>query len=126
MLYGLDRRVSETDVETDLGVALHMVRNSELPHARAVPLRTLFAQMMEEVPGFDTYSDSWHMSEELNTAIAAYMYTLLTGDCALEGEPEPSDSTSSAWRTWMANKVGYTTAWTVMYLEGSTPCYGAP
>ncbi len=54
------------------------------------------------------------------------MYTLLTGDCALEGEPEPSDPTSSEWRSWMAHKVGYTTAWDLMYMEGVTPCYGAP
>ena len=43
MLYGLDRRVSDSDVETDLGVALHMVRESELPYGRTVPLRTLAA-----------------------------------------------------------------------------------
>lgn len=126
MLYGLDRRVSESDVETDLGVALHMVREWELPHGRTVPLRTLAAQLLEDIPGFGAYSDSWHMSRDFNMALGSYMYTLLTGDCALAGEPEPSDSTSSEWRSWMAHKVGYTTAWDLMYMERVTPCYGAP
>ena len=66
------------------------------------------------------------MSLDFNMALGSYMYTLLTGDCALEGEPEPSDPTSSEWRSWMAHKVGYTTAWDLMYMEGVTPCYGAP
>ena len=126
MLYGLDRRVSVVDVDTDLGVALHMVRNGEIPHARAVPLRTLHAQLQEDVPGFSAHRDGWHMSTDLDTAIASYMYTLLTSDCAWGSQPEPSDRTSSDWRTWKAYKVGYTTAWTVMHLEGVTPCYGAP
>jgi hypothetical protein len=37
------------------------------------------------------------------------------------GQPEPVDSTE--WRTWMAHKIGYTTAWTMMYMEGYNPCY---
>ena len=123
MQYGIDQRVNENDVETDLGVALDMVRESELPFARNVPLRTIISQMLEEIPGIDIYppGDSWHLSADVNKAIASYMYTILTSDCACEGDDEPSDSTE--WRTWMANKIGYTTAWNVMYLEGHTPCY---
>lgn len=125
MLYGLDKRVSEKDVETDLGVALHMVRKSELPHARTVPLRTLVAQLLEDIPGFEIYSDNWHMSPDFNTAIASYMYTLLTSDCAQAGKVEPADPTSPEWRTWMAFKVGYSTAWRLMNLKAVTPCYGS-
>jgi hypothetical protein len=47
------------------------------------------------------------------------MYTLLTGLCDV-GE-EPSDSSSAAWRTWVCHKIGYETAWTLMYLEGVAP-----
>jgi len=126
MLYGLDKRVSEADVETDLGVAFHMVNQSELPHGRTVPMRTLAAQLLDEVPGFDLYSDNWHLSADLDKAIAAYMYTVLTGECALEDESEPEDATSSQWRTWMAHRIGYETAWSLMYMEENTPCYGAP
>ncbi|MFT4662859.1 MAG: hypothetical protein ACI8XB_003152 [Patiriisocius sp.] len=125
MQYGIDQRVNEADVETDLGVALHMVREGELPSARNVPIRTIISQMIEEIPGVDIYppGDDWHLSSDVNKAIATYMYTILTGECALDGEPEPSDSTQ--WRTWMAHKIGYLTAWNVMYMEGFSPCYGS-
>jgi hypothetical protein len=81
-------------------------------------LRTLVAQLLEEIPGIEIYSDSWHMSGDLNKAIGAYMYTMLTSDHALEGEIEPSDVTSTEWRTWKAHQIGYRTAWNLMYMEG--------
>ena len=123
MQYGIDQRVNETDVETDLGVALDMVEQGELPSARNVPLRTIISQMIEEIPGVDIFppNDNWHLSNDVNKAIATYMYTVLTSECALDGQPEPIDSTE--WRTWMAHKIGYTTAWTMMCMEGYNPCY---
>ncbi|MFQ3325579.1 MAG: hypothetical protein ACJASM_002877 [Salibacteraceae bacterium] len=121
MLYGLDKRVNENDVETDLGVALNMVRKSELPYGRNVPIRTLIAQMLEEIPGVDIHSDSWHLSNDVNKAIGTYMYTLLSSDCALAGDSMPTDS--AQWRSWMAHKIGYETAWNLMYQEGITPCF---
>ena len=126
MQYGIDQRVNENDLETDLGVALHMVNHSELPTARNVPLRTLISQMLEEIPGVDIFRtfpvlDPWHLSTDVNKAIASYMYTMLTGDCALEGALPPADSVE--WRTLMAHRVGYTTAWNVMHMEGENPCY---
>ncbi|MDG1658269.1 MAG: T9SS type A sorting domain-containing protein [Crocinitomicaceae bacterium] len=125
MQYGIDQRVNGADVETDLGVALDMVEEGELPSARNVPIRTIISQMIEEIPGVDIYppGDDWHLSSDANKAIATYMYTILTGECALDGQPEPTDSTE--WRTWMAHKIGYTTAWTLMHMEGQYPCYGS-
>ena len=119
MLYGLDRRQSGTLNDTDVGVARFMIEQSELPYARAIPIRTLFAQMREAIPGQSAYSDSWHMHNDLNKAIGAYMYTLLTGLCDV-GE-EPSDQSSAEWRTWLCHKIGFETAWTLMYLEGAAP-----
>jgi len=119
MLYGLDKRINETENGTDLGVALYMIRNSELPQARAIPIRTLFAQLQELIPGQSAYSDNWHMSYELDKASAGFMYTLLTGDCAIGDEP--SDKTSADWKAWRAHKLGYETAWTLMHLEGTAP-----
>ena len=124
MLYGIDKRVTQNDVETDLGVALYMVRNSEIPYGRNVPLRTIIAQMLEEIQGIEIYSDNWHLSNDVNIALGTYMFTVLSGDCALEGDTIPSDSTE--WRTWMAHKIGYETAWNVMHLEGISPCYKVP
>ena len=123
MQYGIDQRVNEADVETDLGVALDMVEEGELPTARNVPIRTIISQMIEEIPGVDIYpaGDDWHLSNDVNKAIATYMYTILTGECALDGQPEPADS--AEWRTWMAHKIGYTTAWNIMHMEGQYPCY---
>jgi len=123
MQYGIDKRVSSNDVETDLGVAVHMINNSELPYARNVPLRSIISQMLEEIPGVNIYpiGDPWHLSSDVNIAIASYMYTILTGDCALYGTPLPADSI--AWRTYMSYKVGYKTAWNVMYMQRLTPCF---
>ena len=119
MLYGLDRRESGTMNDTDLGVAQFMISQSELPYARAIPIRTLFAQMKEAIPTQSAYRDAWHMHRDLDKAIGVYMYTVLTGDCA--AHEEPIDQDSDEWRTWMAHKIGYETAWTLMYMEGFSP-----
>lgn len=119
LLYGLDRRQSGTTNDVDLGVARFMVEQSELPYARAIPVRTLFAQMKEISPSISAYRDSWHMHRDLDKAIAAYMYTLLTSRCSVGEEPIEQDSDD--WRTWMAHKIGYETAWNLMYLQGDAP-----
>ncbi len=124
MLYGIDKRRNTGDVETDLGTARQMLNQFELPYARNVPLRTLIAQMLEEIPGVEIYSDNWHLSGDVNKAIATYMYTILTSDCALEGDLMPLDSVG--WRTWMAHKIGYETAWNVMHMNAISPCYNLP
>ncbi len=118
MLYGLDKRISESDNGTDLGTALYMVRNSELPNGRAIPIRTLYAQLKEAIPSQSAYRDSWHMHSTLDKAIGAYMYTLLTGDCALG--VEPIDKNATEWKEWTAHKIGSETAYTLMYLENTT------
>ena len=119
MLYGLDKRRSNTENGTDLGVARKMVRDAELPTARAIPIRTLFALLKDAIPEQSAYSDGWHMNGDLDRAIGAYMYTLLTGHCALHAEP--ADPDSNEWRSWMAHKIGYETAWTLLHLRGSAP-----
>ena len=123
MLYGIDKRVIESDKDTDLGVALHMVRELELPNGRTIPVRTLVAQLVEKIPGIDLYSDNWHMSEDLNKAIGSFMYTMLTSDCAFQCVTEPLDNNSSDWRTWMSHKIGHETAWDLMYMEEISPCF---
>ena len=119
MLYGLDHRNSGVTNDTDLGVAAFMIQQSELPYARAIPIRALFAQMKEVTPEQSAYRDNWHMHRDLDKAIAGYMYTLLTDDCAL-GE-EPADPASEAWRTWTAHKIGCDTAWTFLHLDANRP-----
>jgi hypothetical protein len=119
MLYGLDKRRSDTENGTDLGVARKMARDSELPHARAIPIRTLFAQMKEEIPEQSAYADGWHMNHDLDRATGAFMYTLLTGHCALDAEP--ADRDSNEWRSWLAHKTGYETAWNLMHLSAIAP-----
>jgi hypothetical protein len=123
MLYGLDKRLNATDVETDLGTARQMINQSELPYARNVPLRTIIAQMIEEIPGVLIYpiGDPWHLSSDVNKAIGTYMYTILTSDCTLPPAPNIcSDSTQ--WRSWMAHKVGQEIAWNLMYHQGANSC----
>lgn len=118
-LYGIDRRNSQGENGTDLGVALYMVRQSELPYTRAVPLRTLYAQLKEMNILTSAYRDNWHLSRDLDKAAAGFMYTMLTGSCDLG--PEPMDKASGAWKSWAAHKIGYETAWNLMYLEGKAP-----
>jgi hypothetical protein len=36
----------------------------------------------------------------------------------------PTDS--AAWRSWMSHKIGYETAWNVMYMNAQTPCSELP
>ncbi|PID67942.1 MAG: hypothetical protein CR968_04215 [Flavobacteriia bacterium] len=119
MLYGLDKRYDDSNNGTDLGTALYMVHQSELPYARAIPVRTLYALIKEAIPSQSAYSDNWHMHGNLNKAIGAYMYTLLTGDYVLGEEPE--DRNSNAWKAWMSHKIGYETAYTLMTLKGIPP-----
>ena len=88
MLYGLDKRRSDDENGTDLGVARKMSRDNELPHARAIPIRTLHARLRAALPDQSAYSDGWHMNHELDKASGAFMYTLLTGHCAPGDEPE--------------------------------------
>ena len=119
MLYGLDKRDGGVMNDTDLGVARFMIDESELPYARAVPIRTLFAQMKEDNPQQSGYRDSWHMHRDLDKAIGAYMHTVLTNTCSL-GQ-EPADSSSDVWNTWNAHKIGCETAWTLMNMEETFP-----
>ncbi|MGC6418584.1 MAG: hypothetical protein ACON3Z_15785 [Bradymonadia bacterium] len=120
MLYGLDKRRSDDENGTDLGVARKMSRDDELPHARTIPIRTLHARLRAALPDQSAYSDGWHMNHDLDKASGAFMYTLLTGHCALGDEPE--DQNSPDWRAWLAHKTGFQTAWSLMTLSGHTPC----
>lgn len=119
-LYGLDKRSSSSNNGTDAGVALLMVRESEIPYGKAIPVRSLLAQMQEINPAESGWRDGIHISRELDKAIGAYMFTMLTGHCALDAEP--ADKNSSAWRDWVGHKVGYETAWTLMHMRGQAPC----
>ncbi len=74
--------------------------------------------MKEINPEQSAYRDSWHMHRDLDKAIGAYMYIMLTGKCALS--EEPSDSNTEEWGTWRAHKIGCKTDWTLMYMQGQT------
>lgn len=119
MLYGLDKRKNEAENGTDLGTALYMVRNSELPFARAIPMRTLYAQIKDAIPSQSAFRDNVHIHRNLDKAVGAYMYTLLTGECNLA--EEPTDNTSEEWKTWRCHKIGLETAYTLMTLKGNAP-----
>jgi hypothetical protein len=117
MLYGIDKRYDGDYKETDLGVGVFMVKNLQLPYGRAIPIRTLYAQLKEAIPSFSAYKDGWHMSSDLDIASGAFIYTLLTGECVLGSEP--TNINSSEWQSWMAQKIGHDTAYTLMTLKAS-------
>ena len=115
----LDRKDTGVVNDTDLGVARYMIEQAEVPYARAIPMRTLYAQIKEIIPDHSAYRDNNHIHRNLDKAIGAYMYTMLTGNCALA--EEPTDSATDEWKQWTAHKVGCETAWTVMTFEGNSP-----
>ncbi|MFK7984612.1 MAG: hypothetical protein AB8I08_01190 [Sandaracinaceae bacterium] len=127
MPYGIDTRASSDDpTATDLGIALYMADNDQMPNGRGIPIRALLAQTREAYgranpsePMFSAYRDATHMSNELDTASGAFLYTLLTGHCSLADEP--ADSTSGEWKHWIAHRIGYEMAWTTMHLRGRAP-----
>ncbi|MEM9928193.1 MAG: hypothetical protein AAF840_00105 [Bacteroidota bacterium] len=119
MRYGLDKRWSGTTNDTDVGTAHYMIINNELPYGRAIPIRTLYVQMLEAIPGQSAYRDSWHMHRDLDKSVAAFMFTMLTGTSVL-GQ-EPADQSSAEWRTWKSHEIGYETAWIFMHMDGTPP-----
>jgi hypothetical protein len=73
--------------------------------ARWLPTRMLWAQMHQEYPALDPMRDSNHLNWDQTHAVGSYMYTLYSGRCPLDPEPSPMTS------RWMAQKIGYETAW---------------
>ena len=73
--------------------------------ARWMPTRMLWAQMHKEYPALDPMRDSNHLNWDQTHAVGTYMYTLYSGRCPLDPEPSPMTS------RWMAQKIGYETAW---------------
>lgn len=73
--------------------------------ARWMPTRMLWAQFHKEYPDRNPMRDSNHLNWDQTHAIGTYMYTLYSGRCPLDPEPSPMTS------RWMAQKIGYETAW---------------
>jgi len=75
--------------------------------ARALPVRTLWAQLHKAYPDLLPQRDGWgpHLGYEVDHAVGTFMYTLFSGRCPLE--PEPEEMT----HFWHAQKIGYETAW---------------
>ncbi len=73
--------------------------------ARWMPTRMLWAQFHKEYPDSNPMRDSNHLNWDQTHAIGTYMYTLYSGRCPLDPEPSPMTS------VWMAQKIGYETAW---------------
>lgn len=83
--------------------------------ARWIPTRMLWAQMHREYPALDPMRDSNHLNWDQTHAIGTYMYTLYSGRCPLDPEPSPMTS------RWMAQKIGYETAWRMGRCQARAP-----
>jgi hypothetical protein len=127
MPYGIDKQYSTLfgyDDGTDLGIAFNMIRPGtrklSLPEdVRAIPIRLMWLKMAQISPGFHPLNDNTHMSDPLNDASAAYIYTLLSGRCPVVPEPENQDSVE--WLQWLGHKIGYETAWQMAHLTTRVP-----
>jgi hypothetical protein len=76
---------------------------------RSIPVRHLWAQFHKIYPTANPQSDGTgpHLSTYENEAVGTYMYTLYSGRCSLNPEPDPLDKD----KDWVAQKIGYETAW---------------
>lgn len=128
MPYGIDKHYHGSGYEdgSDLGIAYNMVRPSTretgLPEGhdvRAIPIRLIWCKMEQASPGFNPLGDNTHMHKKLNDASAAFMYTLLSGRCAIVDEP--ASPGSDAWLQWLGHKIGYETAWQMSHLTTRSP-----
>ena len=123
MRYGIDKRFYGGHSfynGTDLGIAYSMVRENEVPlDVRAIPVRLLWAKMQHFQPTILAHRDGWHLSDELDRAVGAYMYTSLSGRCPIDDEP--ADTTSTQWKQWWCRKIGYETAWQMAHLTTRVP-----
>ena len=116
--YGIDYREDDIENGTDLGVARYMLNVDQASQLRAVPVRSITAELLKVDPTETIYSDSWHISHGVNRAVGSYMFTLLTGKCGLQDSTETGPN-AETFHTGM--RVGYNTAWTVMHLKGKSP-----
>jgi len=117
MLLGIDRR---KDDGTDLGIALNMIKENQVRHdVRCIPIRLMWAKMRDIDPDMTPLRDRWHMSNHLDSASGAFMYTLLSGRCPINDKPDAGDT--DAMRHWIGQKVGYETAWRMNHLSARVP-----
>lgn len=123
MRYGIDKRYYEGQSlanGTDLGIAYSMVRENEVPlDVRAIPVRLLWSKMQHFQPSLTSHRDGWHLSNELDRAVGAYIYTSLSGRCPID--EEPTDPNSTNWKQWWCRKIGYETAWQMSHLTTRVP-----
>lgn len=75
--------------------------------ARTLPWRLIWAQIHQEYPTLNPLRDGSgpHMNNDLHKAVGTYMYTIYSGRCPLDVQPNPITT------TWYAQKIGYETAW---------------
>lgn len=117
MLLGIDRR---KDDGTDLGIAWHMIKEDQVKHdVRCVPIRLLWAKMQEQDPDMKPLRDRWHMSNYLDSATGAYMYTLLSGRCPINDNQKDGNDNDKGH--WLGQKIGYETAWRMNHLTARVP-----
>jgi len=126
MPYGIDKYYYGDRYEdgTDLGIAYNMIRPNtrelSLPEdVRAIPIRLMWLKMEQAFPGFNPLRDNTHMSNYLDDASTAFMYTLLSGRCPVV--EEPATEGSAAWLQWLGHKTGYETAWQMSHITTRAP-----
>lgn len=128
MPYGIDKHYHGSTYEdgTDLGIAYNMVRpntrETGLPEGhdvRAIPIRLMHCKMEQQLPGLNPLRDNTHMSNNLDDATAAFMYTLMSGRCPIV--EEPTTVGSGAWKQWLGHKIGYESAWRMSHLTTRVP-----
>ena len=126
LLYGIDKRYISSrryDDGTDLGIAYDMIRQGEVASdIRAVPIRLMWAKLHDANAKLKPLRDKWHMSRYLDEATGTFMYTLLSGNCPVDTEPETKNT--DALNRWLGRKIGYETAVRMAHLQLIPPNSG--
>jgi hypothetical protein len=135
MKYGIDKRFfyqgGALDDGTDLGTVYDSLIDGELPptyDVSGIPIRLMWAKMHAIEPDMLSHRDEWHLSNEIDRAVGAYMFTMVTGRCPVDAEPpKPADLTQTGdqavkdWKHWLGRKIGYETAWQMAHMTARVP-----
>ena len=97
----------------DIVLAQSMMGESDT--FRVIPRRLMAARGVQAFPDMPLKSDGTHLSSEANTFCASYMYTIISGRCPVDHQPDTVTS------IWYAQKIGYETAWQLATCQVRAP-----
>ncbi len=97
----------------DFSLAIQVMNESKT--FRCLPRRLLWAGLHHIDPTIKPMSSHGHLSGPAHVACATFIYTIISGRCPVDPQPNPITS------DWLAQKVGYETAWRLATCQVRAP-----